>query len=421
VESAVRVTRERLEAGSAPERRPATEVNAPARRERIDGGPRPLGGRGAARWSGRMRLVFVNSSRIWGGNEKWTCEAAAGLGRRGHDVLLIGGSPLMAKRAKAYGIDFHNLRLRGDGDLVGVLRLSRRFRGFGPDAVILTKSKEYWLGGLAAKLARVRRVCFRIGIDRRVQRNIKYRLLFGRICDTFIVNAGSVRDTLLEAPFIDAESVAVVRNGVDSDGRPGGRGAGPDERLLRSIGVPPGAVVVGATGRLAKQKGFDVLLAAFAQVRRQCPEAFLVIAGEGHERRSLTDEIRRLGLSGSVSLPGFVENMTGFYDSLSLFCLPSRFEGMPNVLLEAMAAGVPLVATRVSGVGELVAEGETGLLVPPEDASGLAEAIVELLSDESLRSGLADRARRMVEAEYSMDRMLDDLEAVLAGGRRSRR
>jgi glycosyltransferase involved in cell wall biosynthesis len=368
-----------------------------------------------------MRVVFVNSSRIWGGNEKWTCEAASGLRGRGHDVLLIGQSPLMAERAKAYGVDFHNLRLRGDGDLVGVVRLSGRFKRFRPDAAILTKSKEYWLGGLAAKLAGVDRVCFRIGIDRRVQRNIKYRLLFGRICDTFIVNAGSVRDTLLEAPFVRAESIAVVRNGVASDGRPVARRAGPDESFLRSIGVPAGAAVIGATGRLAKQKGFDVLLEAFGEVRRRLPEAFLVIAGEGHERHDLTNAARRLGLSDCVSLPGFVDDMRAFYESITLFALPSRFEGMPNVLLEAMAAGVPVVATRVSGVGELVSDGDTGLLVPPENGPSLAEAIARLLGDERLRRGMADRARRKVQTEYSMDRMLDDLEAVLSRGRRNRR
>lgn len=364
-----------------------------------------------------MRLVFVNSSRIWGGNEKWTCEAASGLSARGHDVLLIGQSPVMAKRAEAYGVSYNRLRLRGDGDIVGVIRLSRRFKRFGPDAVILTKSKEYWLGGLAAKLAGVGRVYFRMGIDRPVQRNVKYRLLFGRVCDTFIVNAASVKDTLLKAPFIRPESVAVVRNGVACDGRAPAEREGPDEEFLSSIGAPAGATLVGATGRLAKQKGFDVLVQAFGEVRRQHPGAFLVIAGEGHERRDLKRLIRKLDLSGSVSMPGFVEDMDRFYGSISLFVLPSRFEGMPNVLLEAMAAGVPVVAADVSGVGELVADGRTGRLVPAEDVPRLAEAVAELLDDETLRAGLAGRARRVIEAEYGMDRMLDDLEAVIAAGR----
>jgi glycosyltransferase involved in cell wall biosynthesis len=88
---------------------------------------------------------------------------------------------------------------------------------------------------------------------------------------------------------------------------------------------------------------------------------------------------------------------------------------MPNVLLEAMAAGVPVVASKVSGVGELLEDGVTGRLVAAEDADGLAEAIVEILSDERGRSLLAERARRLVETDYSMDRMLDDLEGVLAG------
>lgn len=362
-----------------------------------------------------MRLVFVNSSRIWGGNEKWTCEAASGLAARGHEVVLVGQSELMAGKAACYGLSFDRLRLRGDGDLLGVLRLRGRFKRIDPDAVILTKSKEYWLGGLAARLAGVDRICFRIGIDRPVQRNVKYRLLFGRICDTFIVNAASVKAKLLEAPFISEDRVAVIRNGVAADG-PSPTYGNPDPGFLRAIGAPEGAAVVGATGRLAKQKGFDVLLEAFDRVRRDCPQAFLVIAGEGHERADLARRIKRLGLAGCVSMPGFVEDMNSFYSALSLFALPSRFEGMPNVLLEAMAAGLPVVASDVSGVGELVEDGITGCLVPAENSGRLAEVISDLLGSKERRKALGARARETVKAEFSVERMVGQLEALLASG-----
>jgi glycosyltransferase involved in cell wall biosynthesis len=358
-----------------------------------------------------MRIVFINSSRIWGGNEKWTCEAAAGLGGRGHEVRLVGHSPLMARKAASYGIDYHHLRLRGDGDIRGVALLWRLFAEWRPDAVILTKLKEYWLGGIAAKLAKVNKIYFRMGIDRPVQRNLKYRLLLGKICDMFIVNAESVRETLLKAPFIRPERITVVRNGIAIDGAPKVNPA-----LMSSLGVPPGAAVVGGTGRLAKQKGFDVLIRAFRTVRSQCPEAFLVIAGEGHERKALSKLLRQLDLTDAVLMPGFVEDMPSFYKGLSLFALPSRFEGMPNVLLEAMASGVPVVATRVSGVVELVQDRRTGHLVKAEDPEALAARIIETLNSEDQRKALAERARRLVETQYGIDRMLDDLEKTLAAG-----
>lgn len=306
---------------------------------------------------------------------------------------------------------FSRLRLRGDGDIVGVLRLSRRFKRFAPDAVILTKSKEYWLGGLAAKLAGAPRICFRLGIDRPVQRNPKYRLTYGRICDTFIVNANSVKDTLLEAPFISEDRIAVIRNGVVVD--EAGPTA-PPPKFLRSLGVPNGAKVIGAMGRLAKQKGFDVLLEAFASIKGEFPEAFLVIAGDGYERGDLESRMDRLGLTGRVSLPGFVEDRSSFYSAISLFALPSRFEGMPNVLLEAMAAGLPSVSSDVSGVGELIEDGVTGRLVPAEDSSRLAAAISELLRDEALMASMGARAKQTVKSEFSVDRMVDALEGLLS-------
>jgi len=356
-----------------------------------------------------MRVIFVNSSRIWGGNEKWTCEAAAGLIRRGHDVLLVGGSPLMAERASSYGIRFHRLRLRGDGDIRGIVMLRRLFGRLHPDAVILTKMKEYWLGGIAAKLARVDKIYFRMGIDRPVKTNLKYRFLLGRVCDKFIVNSESVRDTLLKAPFIRPEKIAIVKNGIATD-----KAGDVNPELMRSLGVPPNAKVVGATGRLAKQKGFDVLIKAFKNVREKRPDAFLVIAGEGHERKDLKRLAGRLDLSNGVSMPGFVEDMPSFYGGLDLFALPSRFEGMPNVVLEAMAAEVPVVATDVSGVADLIKDRRTGHLVPAENPEELASRIIEMLAGKDHRIELAKRARRLIETDYDIERMIGDLEEVLA-------
>ena len=362
-----------------------------------------------------MRVVFVNSADRWGGNEKWTCEAANGLRARGHEVLLVGQTQLLADKASSYGIPFRRLRLRGDGDIIGVIRLSRLFRRIDPDAVILTKVREYWLGGLAAKLAKARKIYFRIGIDRPVQRNIKYKLSFGRICDTFIVNSPSVRDILLEAPFIEPERIEVVPNGVSLDA------AGEvDPAFFTSLGVPSGSIVVGATGRLAKQKGFDVLIRAFKTVRSEYADAFLVIAGDGHERKDLARRVRQLDLSKSVLMPGFVKDMQSFYDGLSIFVLPSRFEGMPNVLLEAMAARVPVIASDVSGVSGLIEDRKTGHLVPAEDPEQLAERMIELLGSEEQRKALAQRARRLVETHYRLDGMLDRLEKVLSGNSKDR-
>ena len=355
-----------------------------------------------------MKVIFVNSSRIWGGNEKWTCEAAAGLMRRGHDVLLIGGSLLMAEKASSYGVRFHRLRLRGDGDIRGIIMLRRLFGKLRPDAVILTKMKEYWLGGIAAKLAGVDKVYFRMGIDRPVKTNLKYRLLLGKICDKFIVNSESVRDTLLKAPFIRPEKIAIVKNGIAT-----GNPAEVNPAIMGSLGVPPDSKVVGATGRLAKQKGFDVLIKAFKDVKQKRPEAFLVIAGEGHERKDLQKLTGRLDLSSGVSMPGFVEDMPSFYSGLDLFALPSRFEGMPNVVLEAMAAEVPVVATDVSGVGDLIKDRSTGHLVPAEDPQELASRIIEMLDSKNQRIACAKRARRLIETDYDIDRMIGDLEKVL--------
>ena len=158
-----------------------------------------------------------------------------------------------------------------------------------------------------------------------------------------------------------------------------------------------GATTIVAAGRLVRQKGFDILVESFAQIAQSHPAWTLVIYGEGPERASLEAQIRVLGLSGRVSLPGVTSDMPGALTRAGLFVLSSRYEGYPNVLVEALAASCPVVATDCPGaVAEILGGGEYGLLVPPEDKQALAAALTRAISDQGLRGGLSAQAREAV-------------------------
>lgn len=176
-----------------------------------------------------------------------------------------------------------------------------------------------------------------------------------------------------------------------------------------------GAVVVGTAARLSPEKGLKYLLDAFARLRQRHGEGVrLRIAGEGPERRALERQIRRLGLESAVELAGWVEPeaMAAFLGELDVFVLPSLFEGFGVAAVEASAAGLPLVASAVHGLPDVVRDGETGLLVPPKDAAALAEAIDALIADPARRAALGRSGRAFVAGRYDWAANARQMELV---------
>jgi glycosyltransferase involved in cell wall biosynthesis len=169
-----------------------------------------------------------------------------------------------------------------------------------------------------------------------------------------------------------------------------------------------------AAGRLVTEKGFDLLIAAFARIAARHPEWILIILGEGLERSSLAAQIAQLDLNDRILLPGFSSDPQSLMRQADLFVLSSRFEGMPNALLEAMSVGCPCISFDCeTGPAELIEHGVNGWLVPPEDVSGLAAALEHLMRDADLRLHLGAAARD-VEKQYSVDSILGQWNALIA-------
>ena len=160
------------------------------------------------------------------------------------------------------------------------------------------------------------------------------------------------------------------------------------------------SIVLGA-GRLSQEKGFAVMVEAAAEVLKQQPKAGFIIFGEGVERPAMESRIRELGLAGRVVLPGFTAELDKYLPWADVVVLPSFTEGLPNVALEASAAGIPVVATAVGGTPEVIADGETGFLVPSGNPSMLGERIGRLLADAGLRKRLGDAGRVRMETQFT--------------------
>ena len=330
-----------------------------------------------------------------------------GLRARGHGNFLacLPGGPLEAE-ARARGFDTVGIPMRNQLDLAAVRRLHRAIREARADLVHLHTGRANWLGGLAARLAGRPAVTTR-RMDRRVKRGWRTRLLYGHLVERAAAISPAVLERML-AGGVPRERVRLIWSSVDP-----ARMEPQRERaeLRRELGVDGDRRVVLAVGSLIRRKGFDVLLEALGQLGHR-REAALWIAGEGAERANLERRIDELDLGSRARLHGARDDVPDLLAACDLFAMPSRAEGVGVAALEAMAAGVAVVASAVGGLGEVVVEGRTGLLVPPEDPQALAEAIGALLGDDERRARLAREGPQRLAEGFLPEQMVGAYEEL---------
>jgi glycosyltransferase involved in cell wall biosynthesis len=216
--------------------------------------------------------------------------------------------------------------------------------------------------------------------------------------DAVVAVSDEVRDRILRAG-VRQDHIRLIRNGVNL------RPFAAAQRMREAERHQGSPLTIGMVGRLSREKGGDVFLRAAAELVRQRPATRFSIAGDGPDRAILEQLIAQLGLGPRTSLLGRTDDMPGFYSSIDVLASASRQEGLPIALLEGMASGLPIVATSVGAVPQLVRDGETGLLVETENPVALASAMLRVVDDPLLRQSLGDHASRLIADEFSADRM----------------
>ena len=246
------------------------------------------------------------------------------------------------------------------------------------------------------------------------------RWLLTHACSVVVAVSTSTRDALLEFGM-RPESITLIRNGVDTDYYRPGRA----EELRRELGLQPGELLIGAVGNIRKPKAYEVLLKAAATVLRRSPHCHFAIVGQGDaEQLAPLEELRRsLGITPRCHFLGFRRSTPALYLNFDVFVSSSRSEGLSLAFLEAMAAGLPVVATRSGGPQEVIEPDVSGVLVPIEDPDALAQALVDTLESAERRAALGAAARERVVESFSLEAVLRQYAQLydeLLGGRGKR-
>lgn len=358
-----------------------------------------------------MRLLFATSIRTWGGGEEWMRTAAAGLADRGHAAeLLAPAGSAIAERAAADGLRVSTAPFAADLDVVSFARTFAVCRRLCPDAMVLNMDRVLRVGGTAARLAGVPVVLPRRGSEFPLKDGALYRFTYRRVATGMIVNSRATAETLVRRiAWRPAGRVHVLPNHVDVD-----RFADPAPRTVtrRALGLPGDAAVLITVGELTTRKSTDLVVRQLPRLARE-RDVRLLVVGQGAEEEAWRALARDLGVADRVRFLGFRSDVPDLLAASDVLVHPARVEGFGYAVAEAMAAGLPVVATNASSLPELVEDGGTGLLFPPGDGDALAAALETYLADPERRRRDGERGRERATREFALARRLDELERLL--------
>ncbi|MEK9171842.1 MAG: glycosyltransferase [Patescibacteria group bacterium] len=356
-----------------------------------------------------MKILYGVTKSNFGGAQRYVFDLAMAMKKHDHEVaVLCGGQGVLVEKLPKEKIKVISLNeLQRDISIVkevsAFFRILKVLKEEKPDVFHINSSKMGGLGGLAGRLVGIRKIIFtshgwafnepRPGWQKIL---IKFFTWLTILCahKTICVSGKTKRD-IERWPFIK-DKLVVIYNGISRFNLA--------QREDRSF-------TVGTIAELHRIKGLDVLLMAWSKFIKN-HQAKLVIIGEGEERKNLENMANNLGISDFVTFKGSVDNARSLLSNFDIFCLPSRSEALPYTLLEAGLAVLPVIATTVGGIPEIIESGINGVLVPSEDAEALFSTLILLAEDENLRKRLGTALKHSVEENFSFENMVSKTLAL---------
>jgi len=355
------------------------------------------------------KIAFLITDCDFGGAEQILFELCRGLKDKFEiRVLVLKRKGHFAKLIEGLGIPVKSYELGTKinlGYLLGLFRVFFRLRSdlskMKPDILqgILFQANQ--MTKLAGRLAGIKlRLCAIHTFDESAAKAFLEKLT-SRFATRYVVAPEALKKFCVDRYSIPPGKIQVIWNGIRFEKTQTDR-----KQMLNELGLAPGLKIMGAIGRLHREKGQDILIRSFSRLTGEFPELRLVIVSDGPERQNLEALAKNLGLGERVIFTGFVPEPEKYFSLFDLFVLPSRIEAMPMVLMQAMAHAQPAVATNVGGVADLIDDNKTGILTPPEDDSSMSSAIARILRNPELSKQLGAAAKMKAEKEFGLEKMI---------------
>lgn len=353
----------------------------------------------------QLKTLHIDTERTWRGGEQQTIFLVKGLIKLGHAATIVcpPDSPL-ALKAKEEQIETQELKMRGEADIIAILKLAFLLNQSTYDIVHMHTSHAHTLGvlavlfsGVRAKRVVSRRVDF--SIKKHYTSHLKY--LWG--VDRYIAVSNAIKDVLIK-DGIPSEKIAVVHDGIDLSRFNGISG----DYLRQEFSVNPSTFIIGNVAHLADHKGHQYLIKSISYVLKEFPDVKFFIVGDGELRSPLKELANKLNLNDKLIFTGFRNDVPQFLKFFDLFVLSSHLEGLCSALLEALAMRKPVVATAAGGVPEIIEDGVNGILVPTKNPEALAAGIISMVRDGDKAKKMGENGRQTVEARFSVEKMVSE-------------
>ena len=366
-------------------------------------------------------LQVVNGLAIGGGELK-LLELVKVLHEKRNDryhvvVCSVGQDGPLYSEFKKLGIKIFIVQKKHKFDITQVYKVYKIIKQEKIDLVQTTLFYADIIGTLSAKLADIQSIISWETVSRPSESHenkLRHKFAY-KICMNFVSQIISVSDAvkrfLVKECKIRPEKIQTIHYGIDLSQFNRRNGFLSIEKRSE-LGFAKNDIVIGTVARLTNQKGHRYLVEAAPMILEKCPNVQFVFAGNGPLRKDLENQVDRLGLQKYFHFLGFRRDIQNLLYTFNLFVLPSLFEGLPNVILEAMASGRPVVATTVDGVPELLINGKTGILVPPKSSKALANAIIEVLQKEDKGQSMGAKGRIHVEKNFPYEKQFQKFEHV---------
>jgi len=354
-----------------------------------------------------MRILHTEWSEGYGGQERRVLLECRGFKERGHYVALACKPESKIREwAKRFGIEVFTLPFRKALDIESILKLANILKEKKIEIINTHSGIDSWVGGLSAKLARVPVLVRTRHLNLPLRRSI---FNFVHYLPDMIITCGeNMRKNLIENCGFPPDKLISIPTGVENKFFSIKR----DNSLKKKYGLKEATPVIVNIGILRREKGHEITLRAFKLVLENIPEAVLMIVGDGPSRSRILKEVENMDLNDKVIFTGFLEEPSEILTFADIFVMSPWpiSEGLPQSLLQALAAGIPAVSTSVGGIPEVLINNVTGLLAPAGDYKAIADGIVKIFNNYEWALDMALQGKKIVEENYSERIMLDKLE-----------